>query len=364
MSAPNRKITPVQLFSVLFLSRLFASMTYISGLDRDLLPGETVAAMLVSCVFIMLCGACVGVFLKNDSSTGILMRTKSLSKSFFIFTDIFYLVFFTAYCALASARFNLFVNSIVFPDSDMSVLILPVIAGCALIAYNGIESVSRSSVLFLFTVVFSMIFVFVTASSKFDILNFRGIRPGSAAEIFQTGFLSASRTAELASVPILTSFVNGRPSKAMFGWTAAVSLSLVLISSMISGVLGGFGYEQIFPMYSLTVLAEFGILERLDAVITAVWVLCFISKMSYFLFVNSYLLKELTGIKRKYSPFVCAVPVCIGALAASDSVDILARVIKSGFLGVLFIVGTVVLPVVTVISEKLCGKKRASEAVG
>ena len=110
MSVPNRKITPIQLFSVLFLSRLFASMTYIAGLDRDLQPGETVVAMLYSSAFIVISGVGEAVFLKNDSGVGILMRTKSVSNKFFVFTDVFYLVFFLAYCALAAARFNLFVN--------------------------------------------------------------------------------------------------------------------------------------------------------------------------------------------------------------------------------------------------------------
>ena len=117
--------------------------------------------------------------------------------------------------------------------------------------------------------------------------------------------------------------------------------------------IGQFGYEQIFPMYSLTVLAEFRVLERLDAIITAVWVLCFIAKMSYFLFVNSYLLNELTKIKRKYSPFVCAVPVGIGAMLMSKNIDILADVIKSGFLTVLFIGGGIVIPITVVIIEKI-----------
>mgnify|MGYP002517612943 CR=1 FL=1 len=361
MSAPNRKITPVQLFSVLFLSRLFASMTYIAGLDRDLQPGETVAAMLYASAFIVIACVCEAVFLKNDDGVGILMRAKSASNKFFVFTDVFYLVFFLAYCALAAARFNLFVNSIIFPDSDMSWFVLPVIAGCACIAYKGIESVSRSSVLFTFIVVLSLVFVFAAAATRFDVLNFRGVRPGKGTEIFETGFMSAVRTAEVASIPILTPFLNGSPTKPMFKWTGVTAVSLILISSMISGVLGQFGYEQIFPMYSLTVLAEFGVLERLDAIITAVWVLCFIAKMSYFLFVNSYLLKELTPIERKYSPFVCAVPVGIGAMMMSKNVDVLAVVIKSGFLTVLFIGGGIVIPITVVICEKIRQNKRRTE---
>lgn len=363
MSVPNRKITPIQLFSVLFLSRLFASMTYIAGLDRDLQPGETVVAMLYSSAFIVIAGVGEAVFLKNDSGVGILMRTKSVSNKFFVFTDVFYLVFFLAYCALAAARFNLFVNSIIFPDSDMSWFVLPVIAGCACVAYKGLESVLRSSALFTFIVVLSLVFVFSTAASKFDILNFRGVRPGKGTEMFESGFMSAVRTAEIASIPILTPFLNSSPVKPMFKWTGVTAASLILISSMISGVLGQFGYEQIFPMYSLTVLAEFGVLERLDAIITAVWVLCFIAKMSYFLFVNSYLLNELTKIKRKYSPFVCAVPVGIGAMLMSKNIDILADVIKSGFLTVLFIGGGIVIPITVVIIEKIRKNKNKAETV-
>lgn len=363
MSAPNRKITPVQLFSVLFLSRLFAAMTYIAGLDRDLQPGETVVAMLYASALIVIAGVGEAVFLKNDSGVGILMRTKNASKKLFVFTDVFYLVFFLAYSALAAARFNLFVNSIIFPDSDMSWFVLPVIAGCAFIAYKGIESVSRSSVLFTFIVVLSLVFVFAAAASRFDVLNFRGVRPGKGFEMFETGFMSAARTAEIASIPILTPFLNSNPTKPMFRWIGVTSVSLVLISSMISGVLGQFGYEQIFPMYSLTVLAEFGILERLDAIVTAVWVLCFIAKMSYFLFVNSYLLKELTPIERKYSPFACAVPVGIGAMLMSKNIDILADVIKSGFLTVLFIGGGIVIPITVVIIEKIRKNKNKAETV-
>ena len=308
MSAPNRKITPVQLFSVLFLSRLFAAMTYIAGLDRDLQPGETVVAMLYASALIVIAGVGEAVFLKNDSGVGILMRTKNASKKLFVFTDVFYLVFFLAYSALAAARFNLFVF---FKNT-------------------------------------------AAAASRFDVLNFRGVRPGKGFEMFETGFMSAARTAEIASIPILTPFLNSNPTKPMFRWIGVTLVSLVLISSMISGVLGQFGYEQIFPMYSLTVLAEFGILERLDAIVTAVWVLCFI---------DSYLLKELTPIERKYSPFACAVPVGIGAMLMSKNIDILADVIKSGFLTVLFIGGGIVIPITVVIIEKIRKNKNKAETV-
>ena len=50
---------------------------------------------------------------------------------------------------------------------------------------------------------------------------------------------------------------------------------------------------------------------------------------------------------------MCAVPVGIGAMLMSKNIDILADVIKSGFLTVLFIGGGIVIPITVVIIEKI-----------
>lgn len=362
MSAGNNKITPTQLFSALFLSRLFASMTYIAGLDRDLKPGETVAAMLAAAVFLFAAGAFDAVFLKNDGGVGIITRANTLKKPFGKAVSLIYFLFFSAYGAVAAARFNLFINTVMFPKNEMKWLILVVLIGCACVALGGVESVCRSAVVFTFIVVVSVLFVFTTVMSKFDILNFQGLRSSAAADIAASGFSAAARTAELASIPVITPFVRGKMTKPLFKWTGITAFFIVLIATVNSGVLGRFGYEQLFPMYSLTVLAEFGVLERLDAMITAVWILCFIAKMSYFLFVNSYLLSGFIKCERKYLPFVSALLITAGALGMSGSVDALAKTVKSGVLTVVFIVGTAVIPMCVVIGEKIKGNNRRKAA--
>lgn len=355
MSTGNHKITPAQLFSALFLSRLFASMTYIAGLDRDLKPGETVIAMLAAAVFLFAASMFDAVFLKNDGGAGIITRANSLKKPFGKVVSLVYFLFFSAYGAVAAARFNLFINTVMFPKNEMKWLILVVLIGCACVALCGIEAVGRSAVVFTFIVVVSVLFVFSTVMSKFDILNFQGLRSSATTDIIASGFSAAARTAELASIPVITPFVRGKMTKPLFKWTGITAFFITLIATVNSGVLGRFGYEQLFPMYSLTVLAEFGLLERLDAMITAVWILCFIAKMSYFLFVNSYLLSGFIRCKRKYLPFVSALIVTAGALGMSGSVDALAKTVKSGVLAVVFTVGTAVIPTVVVIGEKIKG---------
>lgn len=355
MSAGNNKITPAQLFCTLFLSRLFASMTYIAGLDRDLKPGETVVAMVSAALFLFAGSFFDSLFLKNDGGAGIITRSNSLLKPAGKVVSLIYFLFFTAYSSVAAARFNLFINTVMFPKNEMKWLILLVLLGCACIALSGIEAVGRSSVIFTFIVAVSVLFVFSTVMSKFDILNFQGLRSSAAADIFASGFSAAARTAELASIPVITPFVRGRMKGSLYKWTGVTAFFIVLIAAVNSGVLGRFGYEQLFPMYSLTVLAEFGVLERLDAMITAVWILCFIAKMSYFLFVNSYLLSGFIKCRRRYLPFVSALLITAGALAMSGSVDSLAKTVKSGILAVVFIVGTVVIPMSVVIGEKIKG---------
>ena len=60
---------------------------------------------------------------------------------------------------------------------------------------------------------------------------------------------------------------------------------------------------------------------------------------------------------------MCAVPVGIGAMLMSKNIDILADVIKSGFLTVLFIGGGIVIPITVVIIEKIRKNKNKAETV-
>ena len=51
----------------------------------------------------------------------------------------------------------------------------------------------------------------------------------------------------------------------------------------VISTLGAFSDTQLFPTYTAITLAQFGLFERLDALETAIWILCVVTKLTLYI---------------------------------------------------------------------------------
>lgn len=353
------KITSFQFFTILFLSRVFAMVTYITSLRTQLSTTDEVIATVLMGVFLLITAIPTAVFLKKDNESSIIMRASVVSKTFAKVLCVIYFIDYLYFGIITSVRFGIFTGSVMFPDTNVTFFVIIMIAASAYIAFKGIESMGRSAVIILIPVLFAIIFVFSTQIKDFDFLNFTSPFTDEISDIISSGLYTASRTGELAFVTLLTPYVKNQKGRHVYYWIFAIIGIVIITELMISGILGGFGSTQLFNMYSMSVLAEFGFIERMDAIITCMWLLCAGVKISITIFLCETLLTALFGKRRQIIYIaVSAVIIFIGTIPLSNDIISFASLIRSPLAIIFYITNVCLIPVAVMIGEKI---KRRSE---
>ncbi len=352
------EITPFQFYTVLFLSRVFAMVTYVAGVRESLSSTDEVIAAVVTGFFLLLTSLPVVFFLRSDNRSSLITRASCISALFSKVLCVIYLISYLYFGIITSVRFGIFTGSVMFPDTDVVFFIVMMLAASSYIALKGIECIGRSSVIILIPVVGALVFVFATQSENFDLLNFTHPFTDSIKDIASSGFYSASRTGELAFPVLLAPFVKKQKGRHIFSWIFTVTAVITVTEIILTGVLGRFGSTQLFSMHSLSVLAQIGFIERLDAIITCMWLLCAAVKISITIFLCRTLLTSLFGKKRNVLyTLLSAVVIFAGSLPLSDNLISLTGLIRSPLTIVFFLTTVCFIPVTIMISERI--KRRA-----
>lgn len=353
------KITPFQFYTILFLSRVFAMVTYVASFRTQLSTTDEVIMSLIMGGFLLITAIPTAVFIKKDNKSSIITRASCVSTIFSKILCVIYLAESLYFGIITSVRFGIFTGSVMFPDINIIFFVFVMIAASAYIAYKGIEAMGRSAVIILIPVFIALIFVFATQSKQFDLLNFTSPFSSDVEDIFSSGLYSCSRTGELAFVTLLTPYVKNQKSKHLYRWIFAVIAIILITETLISGVLGNFAGTQLFSMYAMSVLAEFGFIERLDALITCLWLLCAVVKISITIFLCETLLSAFFG-KRKQIPFIVisALLIFIGTIPLSQSLVTLANIIRSPITIIIYLISIFLVPVAVMIGEKIKGRAK------
>ncbi|MBR3867890.1 MAG: GerAB/ArcD/ProY family transporter [Clostridia bacterium] len=353
------KITPFQFYTILFLSRVFAMVTYVASFMTQRSSTDEVIMSLIMGGFLLLTAIPTAIFIKKDNTSSIITRASCVST---VFSKILCVIFFIQslyFGIITSVRFGIFTGSVMFPDINIIFFIFVMLAASSYIAYKGIEAMGRSAVIILIPVFIALIFVFATQSKQFDLLNFTSLFSVDIKNTFLSGLYSCTRTGELAFVTLLTPYVNNQKSRHLFRWIFAIVLTIFVSEILISGVLGNFAGTQLFSMYAMSVLAEFGFIERLDAIITCLWLLCAAVKIAITIFLCETLLSAFFG-KRKQILFIVisASVIFLGTIPLSGSLITLANIIRSPLTIIFYLASVFLVPIAVMIGEKIKGRAK------
>lgn len=308
----NSKISAFQFYSLLFLTRLLTTLTYIPEYTKDI----TVSDLIFQPIFRFIFGVIITLplFYFNEKYKG--KVGNGTGKWEKIRAVIFTAVFFWFAVATVS-RLDLFAGTVVFPETDVRFMLLFVVAICAYGAYLGLEPIARSAVMFSVPVILSLIFIFVSLSGKIDLLNLSPLFYNGVTPVADASIRAAGRTAEYAVIAVSLPFVTGNSKKGFYIWLAVLNIVTAVIFFFEAAVLGKFTEIQLFPVYSLASLAELSFFHGLEAIITGVWVLCAFLKISLLIYLQARLLHEAFGVNKKTTIFVSAVLLAIICLFVS-----------------------------------------------
>lgn len=340
----KNKVSSNSFFMLLYLSLLSSVFMYLSFSNVRVASTDAVLRPIVFILFTFIFSIPTLLVYKFHRSTGKL--TDKVHSS--IFLKVIFLCYGVLYFISSLrtlARFDLFASSELFPGSDMTFFILLFIIVCGLISRLGLNAVSRAAVIFLFIVAITTTFVTISLSGEVDLLNFTPFPEKGFLEFLGDSFLLFVQATELGTIVLFLDEIEGDIKRNLKIWSVFSGVSFAIVLFFVVGSLGPFADTQLFPTYTAVTLANFGLLERIDALETAIWIICVVEKLSfYILIVTKSISKCFSKLNDKYITATIMTFLGVSILSVSNNVEKFKFVSYQPLIISVFLVSVVVLP--------------------
>lgn len=338
------KVTANQFFMLLYLSLLSTVFMYLSSPHIKLAQTDTLLRPLVFIAISLVVGVPSFFILKRHKE--LRQNRQYIEKSMFLkITAVLYACAYFVSILKTISRFDLFASSELFPNADMFVFLMLIIIVCAVLSFTGLGALARSSVVFLVLVGLSTAVVMLSLHGEVDLFNFTPLFSNGIYAFFEEGLLFAMQATEIGAIAFFIPEITGNVKKSFISWSVLSGVSFSLIFFFVIGSLGSFADTQLFPTYTAVSLASFGLLERIDALETAIWIICVVEKTAlYFLIVSKALKYAFSGVSQKLFALVTAVGVALFTGIASYNIERFAFLSDDRLTIALFLTVAVLLP--------------------
>lgn len=353
------KISTVQMFSVLFLSRIIALFTFMLPSASYIPSGDRILTAVPVMIFEFIYAAVLISTLRKNEGKSIIEAAGTFSPFLSKVLAVIYSLSFIIFAGIGTARFELFISTVIFPNSELTLMITILLLACFYASLKGIEAIGRASVIITAILGTSIVFILLSVTGEFSFSNLKPVFTEGLTPILGFSFYVSARAAELLTLHISAPVIKGNIKKMLFSWIVVFAVTCSIILLYLSGVTGEYGDDQIFPLYTLTVIAKFGIFERLDDILTGLWVLCCFIQVSYILSCCMLALSQGFGkIKKVPVAAVCTPGIFAVYILTSSTVTVFSEIISSQFFDIMFISLALVIPSAITVICILRKKKR------
>ncbi len=351
------KISTFQLFAILFLCRIINLFTFMLPTASYLNTGDKIIVPLFVALTELIFSAIIIRILSKNHNEGLIPLTKNTSRTLGKILSILYAFCFVWFAGLGVARFELFISTVMFPNSELYFMTILLIVAAFYASLKGIEAIGRASGIIFTLLCVSTVFIVLTVLGEFRYTFLKPILTEGIAPVMRFALYIATRTSEIITLYVISPQIKGNRKKMLYSWVGLFAVITVGIMLILTGVTGEYGDDQIFQLYTLTVIAKFGIFERLDDVLTGIWVLCCFIQSSFLIFSSVTAIEQGFG-KIKKVPVSAAVAVGIFTvyILSSKTVTFFSEIASSPFQDIVFFSFTLFLPILSVFLNFL--KKR------
>lgn len=334
------KVTATQFFALLYVSMLGTVFMYISSSTIMIATAEALLRPLVFAAVSIV--AAVPIYFlckKSDYKEGLMFSGNS--GIYRAVALIYGAVYFTD-ALMTAGRFDLFASSELFPGTEMTYFIIGLVAVCVALTFCGLGALGRASTVFTLVVVAATVFTSLTLAKEIDLLNFNPLFESGVGKFFSDSILFCVQASEIGALVIFFPEIEGNVKKHYIWWAVLSALSFSFVLLFVAGTLGNFADTQLFPTYSAVSLAKFGLFERLDALETAIWILCVVTKLTLYILIT---VKCVCFAFPRFSRKITAVSV--GVIISAALIYISGNVMNFRFVSYTpLIVGVYIVPVI------------------
>lgn len=355
-------VTAPQFFSLLYLSMLGSVFMYVSSPEITIATAETLLRPVVFAVVSIVVAIPMYILFKKGAYKQNLASEKK-SKVYKTIA-VFYAVVYFIDALMTAGRFDLFASSELFPGTEMTYFIIGLIAVCVILSFCGLGALGRASTMFTVVVIGATLFASLTLSKEVDFLNFTPLFENGVGKFFWDSFMFCIQASEIGAIVIFFPEIKGNIKKHYILWSVLSAVSFSFVLFFVIGTLGTFADTKLFPTYSAVSLAEFGLFERLDALETAIWILCVVTKMTLYI---TLIIKCICFAFPRFSEKITAVSV--GGIISAVLIFISGNIMNFGFisfkplvLGV-YLIPIIILPLILLFTDFIKRRKGNEKTV-
>ncbi len=355
-------VSTFQMFSILLLCRMTALFTFMLPTTGFLLSGDRILTVLPLMLTELFTGLIAVRLISRTDSKSIIAQTALFSQGASKISAVIYFLTFIWFAGISAARFELFISTVMFPNSELFLMTLILVGAAFYAALKGLEALGRASVILSVILALSIAFILLTVSEDFEYTNLKPVLTEGLSPVISLALYASARSSELITLYATAPYIKGNIRKMTLSWIVTVSLATAVILFFLAGVTGEYGDDQIFPLYTLTVIAKFGIFERLDDILSGLWVLSTFIQLSFLLIAGSLAVEQGFGNRKKIPVLITE---CIAVLGiyfiSSQTVTAYSEIISSVFQDLLFVTVMLILPLALTLFHKI--KKRKTVCI-
>ncbi len=350
------KISSAQAIVLLFVCRMFYTVTYSPGAEEiqssAIILGDVIAVFVTAIILIPLF-----ILMRKGAVIDIIHASSSIAPTFGMIVSIYYLLLLALEQINTVTHFTVFITNAVFPDISAILIIITFVLACMYGAYQGIEGIARAAGIIFVIFIVSILFIVTAAIPNTNWLNLRPLVGDYQRQVISSILDNVSLNIEFVMFLLLFPKVKGSFNRISFWYLTWSEIALLIVGTTTVLVLGEYLTKQVFPFYSIASIIESNVIQRLDAVHMALWVLVsYIKAAVYFYLLNDLAARLLKKQVRKLPLWAFAALVVIGSYLITQNYKSSATVIEK-VLGttIPMLIAVLVIPVILLIAGK--GKK-------
>lgn len=340
------KLTTAQLFTIMFLSRIFVTLMYTPNPKNSEYVSDFLIQILVATLFNLVTIIPVFLLVRDKNREGLfedLSRNGPVQRA--CAAILIVCLFFAAIRVLV--RFNIFATTVMFPGTDFRFFLVLMIL-CGLYCTKlGLGTLGRTAEIFAPVVIISVLVVLVSTAPKLEFTNFTPLLYGGVSGPLKNAIFSASANVELVLPLLFKSKVDGDLKRCIFPYLFSVMGTVFLLMLFLAGVLGDYALAQLFPFFSLTSMTSFGFIERLDALLTSAWVISVFVKVTVLLYSAGLCVKVVfPKLKKTRADAICAAVLSVFVLFMSETYALKTFLLNITSVFVMYLIAVVIVPTI------------------
>lgn len=335
-TAKRNKISPQQLFFLLYISRVVVCLTDAQSVTFSKITSDILVSIVLSLGLTLLLYLPVIYCRKKGKSPFDIKWLGALYSLFFIFT-----------AGLNVSRFSYFASTTLNPETQSWVFAFFIVLCACYCAMLGIEALSRFS-FFAFSLMILAVAVILASNVKsYEEINLYPVINSSKNTIFLNTLTITSNTIEGAVFLCLADRLNAPSIKSFASSISASFFTVFVLFLFMIGIMGDSAAVQSFPLYSMFQMSKISSFERLDILHISFWVMAVFVKTTLLIYCASISVKKFK-MKNKCIFFaLCTFAVCLLLINTGISQNV-----KPVFIIVPFLIFCVIIPLLTLIFKK------------